>query len=66
MKCSKKSTFHIKFDVFRIDFDENSSEFQQPEGMYTESGKFNTVGLVYMNGQLESYPEECEKGGARR
>ena len=26
---SKKSTVHIKFDVFRIGFDENSSEFQQ-------------------------------------
>ena len=38
---SKKSTFHIKFDVFRIDFDENSSEFQQFSENCEEYSRFH-------------------------
>ena len=39
---SKKSTFHIKFDVFRIGFDENSSEFQQFSENCEEYSRFHS------------------------
>ena len=39
---SKKSTFHIKFDVFRIGFDENSSEFQQFSENCEEHSRFHS------------------------
>ena len=39
---SKKSTFHIKFDVFRIGFDENSSEFQQFSENCDEYSRFHS------------------------
>ena len=39
---SKKSTFHIKFDVFRVGFDENSSKFQQFSENCEEYSRFHS------------------------